>query len=100
MCDTVAKADANSAENIRQKVTPSPSHDKSNGLLAHSDEAKSRLDLFKGDDESYNDVIIRLTSHDKWAGFGIASSMDNEGMDEIREQMRSRMDDHIEELEQ
>ncbi|MFA9417894.1 antitoxin VapB family protein [Natrinema sp. HArc-T2] len=65
-----------------------------------SEEAKSRLDLFKGDDESYNDVIIRLTSDDKWAGFGIASSTDDEGMDEIREEMRSRMDDHIEELEQ
>ena len=57
-----------------------------------SDEAKSRLDLFKGDDESYNDVIIRLTSDDKWAGFGIASNSDDEGMDEIREQMRSRIE--------
>jgi len=57
-----------------------------------SDEAKSRLDLFKGDDECYSDVIIRLTSDDKWAGFGIASSTDDEGMDEIREQMRSRIE--------
>ncbi len=37
-CDTVANADVNvnGAENIRQKVTPSPSQDKSNGWLAQS----------------------------------------------------------------
>src|SRR6056297_397218 len=33
-CDTVANADVNGAENIRQKVTPSPSQDRSNGWLA------------------------------------------------------------------
>lgn len=68
-----------------------------------SEEAKSRLDLFKREDESYNDVIIRLTSTDKWAGFGIASSdpaVSREGLDEIRETMRGRMDRHIEEIDQ
>lgn len=68
-----------------------------------SEEAKSRLDLFKREDESYNDVIIRLTSTDKWAGFGIASSdptVSREGLDEIRETMRDRMDHHIEEVDQ
>ncbi|SIS19540.1 Putative transposase DNA-binding domain-containing protein [Natronorubrum thiooxidans] len=33
-CDTVANADMNGAENIRRKVTPSPSEDRSNGWLA------------------------------------------------------------------
>ncbi|WP_394352481.1 RNA-guided endonuclease InsQ/TnpB family protein [Natronorubrum aibiense] len=33
-CDTVANADVNGAENIRRKVTPSPSEDRSNGWLA------------------------------------------------------------------
>jgi len=33
-CDTVANADVNGAENIRQKVSPSPSQDRSNGWLA------------------------------------------------------------------
>jgi predicted CopG family antitoxin len=68
-----------------------------------SEEAKSRLDLFKRENESYNDVIIRLTSEDKWAGFGIASSdseRSKEGMKEVREQMRSRMDQHVEEIDQ
>nr|WP_293033679.1 antitoxin VapB family protein [Natronococcus sp.] len=68
-----------------------------------SEEAKSRLDLFKREDESYNDVIIRLTSEDKWAGFGIVSSdpeRSKEGMAEVREQMRNRMDQHVEEIDQ
>jgi putative transposase len=33
-CDTVANADVTGAENLRQKVTPSPSLDRSNGWLA------------------------------------------------------------------
>ena len=33
-CDAVANADVNGAENIRQKVSPSPSQDRSNGWLA------------------------------------------------------------------
>jgi len=64
-----------------------------------SEEAKSRLDLHKREDESYNDVIMRLTAEDKWGGFGIASSEPAEsrnGMKEIREQLRGRMDDRIE----
>jgi len=33
-CGMVANADCNGAENIRQKITPSPSQDRSNGCLA------------------------------------------------------------------
>ena len=33
-CELVANADVNGAENIRQKVTPSPTEDRSNGWLA------------------------------------------------------------------
>lgn len=68
-----------------------------------SDEAKSRLDLLKREDESYNDVIIRLTSTDKWAGFGIASGdaeKSREGMDDIREKMRGQMGRHVGETNQ
>lgn len=68
-----------------------------------SDEAKSRLDMFKREDESYSDVIIRLTSATKWSGFGIASGDPAEsrnGMDAIREGMRGRMDQHVEETDQ
>ncbi|OIB58201.1 DUF7557 family protein [Natrialba sp. SSL1] len=68
-----------------------------------SEEAKSRLDLYKREGESYNDVIIRLTSEDKWAGFGVASSdpaESREEIEEIREQMRDRMNEHVEEMDQ
>ncbi|ELY50192.1 MULTISPECIES: DUF7557 family protein [Natrialbaceae] len=68
-----------------------------------SDEAKSRLDIFKREGESYDDVIFRLTSTDKWSGFGIASGdpeESREGMDEIRDGLRGRMDQHVEEMDQ
>jgi len=56
-----------------------------------SDEAKRRLDLYKRDDESYEDVILRLTERDKWAGFGVLSDTETdtqEGMERMREEMR------------
>ena len=68
-----------------------------------SEEAKARLDLHKRDDESYEDVIIRLTERDKWAGFGALSGSGTEireGMDRIREEMRDGMTDDIEDLEE
>ncbi len=65
-----------------------------------SDTAKERLDLHKREDESYNDVILRLTSRDRWAGFAIASGeteATREGMAELRQSMRRRMERDIEE---
>ena len=62
-----------------------------------STEAKNRLDLFKKDNESYNDAIMRLTERDQWAGFGIAHgdpANARDGLDDIRQQMRSTIDDH------
>jgi len=56
-----------------------------------SDEAKRRLDLYKRDDESYEDVILRLTERDKWAGFGVLSDTETdtrEGIERMREEMR------------
>lgn len=38
-----------------------------------SEEAKARLDRFKREGESYEDVIVRLTGRDRWAGFGALS---------------------------
>lgn len=64
-----------------------------------SEEAKSRLDLHKRPDESYNDVILRLTAEDKWAGFGVAAgdpAKAQEGMAEIRERMRNNLTKDIE----
>lgn len=63
-----------------------------------SDETKRRLDLYKRDDESYEDVILRLTERDKWAGFGLLSDTEAEtrsGMDQIRDEMRTSMEDDV-----
>ncbi|MFC7058398.1 DUF7557 family protein [Halovenus salina] len=64
-----------------------------------SDETKDRLDLFKREDESYEDVILRLTERDKWTGFGVlsdAAADTDEGMDNIREELRTGTTDDIE----
>jgi predicted CopG family antitoxin len=64
-----------------------------------SEEAKSRLDLYKRGEESYEDVILRLTDRDNWAGFGALSDTETEtraGMERIREDMREGMHEDVE----
>jgi len=65
-----------------------------------SNETKQRLELHKRDDESYDEVIQRLTADDKWAGFGALGEDSNirEGMERMREETRSGMAERIEEL--
>ena len=63
-----------------------------------SDEAKARLDLYKREEESYEDVIMRLTERDKWAGFGVLAESETDtqkGMNAIREKLREGMNDDI-----
>ncbi len=77
-------------------------HDMGDTSIRVSDEAKQRLDLYKREGESYEDVIIRLTERDKWAGFGVLSETDTdtrEAMDTVREKMRGNVEDDIDELE-
>lgn len=65
-----------------------------------SDETKTRLDLYKREGESYEDVILRLTEQDKWAGFGILSDSEPDtrtGLNRIRAEMRDGMDEDLEE---
>ena len=65
-----------------------------------SEEAKARLDLHKRENESYEDVILRLTERDKWTGFGAlpdSGAEVREGMNRIREEMRDGTTDDIEE---
>ncbi|WP_123619993.1 antitoxin VapB family protein [Halorubrum sp. CSM-61] len=67
-----------------------------------SRDAKERLDLHKRDDESYDDVILRLASTDKWAGFGVASGdpeASREGVDGLRDSMRESMDRAVEQTD-
>ena len=64
-----------------------------------SKEAKARLDRFKRAGESYEDVIMRLTEREKWAGFGVLSERDSDtrdGMNRIREEMRAGVTEDIE----
>lgn len=64
-----------------------------------SEEAKRRLDLYKKEGDSYEDVIMRLTERDQWAGFGVLSDTDTdtrEGMDKIRDDLRNGMAEDIE----
>jgi len=64
-----------------------------------SDDAKERLRLVKREGESYDDVIMRLTAKDKWAGFGALADGDKEtrsGLAKTREKLREGMDDDIE----
>lgn len=64
-----------------------------------SDETKARLDLFKREGESYEDVIRRLTERDRWAGFGAlrdAESDTADGMRRVREAMREGTTSDIE----
>jgi predicted CopG family antitoxin len=64
-----------------------------------SEEAKDRLDLHKREGESYEDVILRLTERDKWAGFGILSdtgTATRDGLDRMRAELRQGTTDDIE----
>ena len=63
-----------------------------------SEEAKARLTLLKREGESYEDVIMRLTETDKWAGFGVLGETDtetSEAMARLRDEMRSGLADDI-----
>lgn len=63
-----------------------------------SEEAKERLELLKREGESFEDVIMRLTEDDKWAGFGAlsdAASDTRDGMNRLRSQLRDGIDDDI-----
>lgn len=65
-----------------------------------SDETKARLDLYKREGESYEDVIIRLTERDPWTGFGVLADTETdtrEGMQRLREKMREGTTQDIEE---
>lgn len=65
-----------------------------------SEAAKARLDLFKREGESYEEVIMRLTERDEWAGFGALADTEGdtrEGMRAMREKMREGMDEDVRE---
>lgn len=64
-----------------------------------SPDAKARLDHRKREGETYDDVILRLTSTDQWVGFGIASEDSSEtqnGITNIHTEMRDSMTTDIE----
>jgi predicted CopG family antitoxin len=67
-----------------------------------SDEAKKRLELIKREGESFDDVIVRLTRTDRWAGFGVLANADTdtrEGLERMRRRMREGVEHDIDESE-
>nr|WP_274380471.1 antitoxin VapB family protein [Halorussus amylolyticus] len=57
-----------------------------------SNETKRRLELEKREGESFEDVINRLTSANKWSGFGVLADETEdtrEGMKRMRGELRS-----------
>lgn len=67
-----------------------------------TEEAKRRLARHKREGESYDDVIMRLTETDKWAGFGALAetgSDTRDGMNRIRDRMREGVAEDIDEGE-
>ncbi|XGI82701.1 antitoxin VapB family protein [Halorutilales archaeon Cl-col2-1] len=67
-----------------------------------SEETKKRLEMEKRENESFDDVILRLTDRDKWQGFGaLEGGKDSkEGMQKVREEFSEEMDRDVEEMEQ
>jgi len=60
--------------------------------------SKRRLDLYKREGESYEDVIRRLTERDKWAGFGALADAEPDtqsAMEKVRDAMREGMTDDV-----
>lgn len=56
-----------------------------------SEDLKQRLDLYKREGESYEDVIRRLTERDRWAGFGALADAETDtqrAMAKVRDAMR------------
>lgn len=41
-----------------------------------SEETKARLETLKRPDESFDDLLGRLTNRERWAGFGVLSDID------------------------
>lgn len=63
-----------------------------------SEDLKQRLDLYKREGESYEDVIRRLTERDKWAGFGALADAETDtrtAMEQVRDAMREGMADDV-----
>jgi len=64
-----------------------------------SEVVKARLDLHKRAGESDEDVILRLTERDPWAGFGALADTDedtHDGMERVREELREGLRSDVE----
>lgn len=61
-------------------------------MIRLSDEVKERLDLYRRDGESYDDVIRRLTTRDEWSGFGLVGD-DSEAVRQELERIRDEAND-------
>lgn len=61
-------------------------------------EAYERLRALKREDESFSDVVLRITESDRWSGFGTLSETDiQEGMQQAKSELSTGMEESIEE---
>lgn len=63
--------------------------------------AKKRLEQLKRGGESYDDVIMRLTATDRWAGFGVLADAEadtREGLERMRRRTREGVEDDLAEM--
>lgn len=57
-----------------------------------SEENWERLHALKRSDESFDDLVTRLTTQDKWRGFGaLAETGTADGMDAVRPQLEDEL---------
>lgn len=61
------------------------------------EEAYDRLRALKREDESFSDVVMRITESDRWSGFGALSDTNiQEGMQRARSEMNEGVGESIE----
>lgn len=65
------------------------------------EEAYERLNALKREDESFSDVVLRITESDRWSGFGALAETDiQEGMEQAREEATGGMESSIRSMDE
>ena len=65
-----------------------------------SEDTWKRLRDLKRPDESFDDLVTRLTTRDKWSGFGaLADTGVSDGMDDARDRLEAELRRDVEEME-
>ncbi|MEF8801989.1 MAG: antitoxin VapB family protein [Halolamina sp.] len=66
--------------------------------ISLKEEAYERLRALKRENESFSDVVLRITESDRWSGFGALSETDiQEGMQQAKSELSTGMEESLEE---